>query len=147
MPLSERVLLETSAIVGLLNSADPYHQRARVAYEVVLDRGLEIWVTSYTVVEVIGRIEREFGPAILRAFLEKFSKVPRVYWIGAAIHDEASLMLDKVPWTGLAFVNLTTILAAQKLRAPVFTLNPGLFASVGVPAFPVSPIGSPSLLA
>ena len=49
--MPERLLVDTSAFYALFSATDLFHDRARAAYERLVDREWELCATSYTVVE------------------------------------------------------------------------------------------------
>ena len=135
MPRPERVLIDTSAFYALISANDDFHNEAKEAYEVMIDREQELWTTSYVLVEVIALVHRRLGFDPLRIFMEVIAQAVQVFWVDLTIHNEAWRQLVASRGMGLSFVDRTTALAAGHLRAHVFTFDRG-FIQQGIPVIP-----------
>ena len=135
MPAPETVLLDTSAIYALFIPSDTFHQRAIAAYEGLADREPELRVTSYTLVETFALLHRRHGFEVLSRLSEWQRSTLEIYWIGQAVHDEAWRQLAANQGRGLSFVDWSTVVASRRLRAHVFTFDPG-FATQGLSVVP-----------
>ncbi len=70
MALAERVLVDTSAFYALYSASDLFHDRAKVAYERLVDREQELWTTSYTLVETVALLHKRLGFDVVSKFSE-----------------------------------------------------------------------------
>lgn len=136
MALPERVLIDTSAFYALHSVSDLFHNRARIALERLIDRELELWTTSYTLVETVALLHRRLGFEVV----SKFSKWRRsnleVFWIDSQVHDEAWDRFTADQGRSLSFVDWTTVVASYQMGVPpVFTFDGG-FANEGLPVVP-----------
>jgi hypothetical protein len=76
MAIPERVLVDTSAFYALLSSTDEFDERARTAYERLLDREQELWTTSYILVEMAALTHRRLGFEALETFVRSVDRGP-----------------------------------------------------------------------
>ncbi len=137
MLVSDRVVVDTSALYALISARDVFHDAAKEAYERLLRDGRELWVTSYLLVEFGGLTERRLGFAPLKAFYDSANGVFETLWVDEEIHGQAWAELDRRSGQGLNFVDWTVLLAARQLDAAVFTFDEG-FAKEGAVVIPGS---------
>ena len=136
MALPRQILVDTSAFYALRSATDLFHNRARVAYERLLDREQELWTTSYTLVETVALMHRRLGFEVVSAFSEWSRRSNlQVHWIDKRMHDEAWDRFMAEQGRGLSFVDWTTAVASRKIGAPVFTFDQG-FVNQGLPVVP-----------
>ena len=136
MALPERVLVDTSAFYALRSATDLFHDRARVAYQHLLDREQELWTTSYTLVETAALLHRRLGFEVVSEFSEWGRRSGlQMLWIDGRVHGEAWDRFMAHQGRGLSFVDWTTVVASHEIGAPVFTFDGG-FANQGLPVVP-----------
>ena len=132
----DRVLVDTSAFYALFSATDLFHDRARSAYELLIDREYELWTTSYTLIETIALLHRRVDFLVVSRFAEWRSSNLGVLWIDSRVHDSAWRLFANTHGRGLSFVDWTTVVASREIdNAPVFTFDGG-FASQGLPVVP-----------
>jgi len=136
MPLPERAILDTSALYALVSATDTFHSRARLGYERLLDWESELWTTSYILVETSALVCHRLGFQPLKAFMETvLSGIIHILWVENTIHSEAWRRMVERQGRGLSLVDWTTVVAAERLRAHLFTFDQG-FSQEGVIIFP-----------
>ena len=134
MTLPNRVLVDTSAFYALISQTDTFHERARQAYERLIDRDLELWTTSYILVETIALVHSRLGFSVLSKFMASIGSNLSVL-VEGTVHGQAWQRLQAEQGHGLSFVDWTAVLASRSLDAHVFTFDRG-FADQGIPVLP-----------
>ena len=86
------IFIDTSAVVALLNAADPNHAAASDALRRHLDSARLI-THNYVVLEAAALLQRRFGVGVVRAFVERLLPRISVVWVDAARHDRAMTSL------------------------------------------------------
>ena len=136
MLVSERVLLDTSALYALLSVSDRFHAEATFAYERILDWEWEMWTTSYVVLETALLVHRRLGIEPLKALMETLlSDLVKIVWIDKTLLSEAWKRMVGSQGRGLSLTDWATIVTAGRLKAFVFSFDRGL-VSEGVSPFP-----------
>lgn len=135
MALPEQVVVDTSAFYALLSATDAFHTRAAETYERLLDREVELWTTSYILVELTALAHRRLGFNALQTSMQTVQRFFKIYWVDQATHWAAWRQFTTSQGAGLSFVDCTTLLVAQRLQAHIFTFDKG-FAAAGVPILP-----------
>lgn len=136
MPLPERVLIEDSAFIALLESTDPNHAVAVRTYQRLLDREQELWMTSLTAIRTAGAVQLHFGRDGLRVFNESIEGIIHVFWVDPATYQKAlATIADRQVGDNLTVEDSLTLTVAKLLRAYVFTFN-AHFARLGIATVP-----------
>lgn len=63
-------LVDSSAIVALVDSRDPTHDQALAAYHELVEDGYCLFTTNYVIAETLQLLELSFGPDIARRWLQ-----------------------------------------------------------------------------
>ena len=126
MPLPEDVVVDTSAFYALISASDEFHDSAVAAYERLVDRDLELWTTSYALVETIALVHRRLGFETLSQLLSVIESNVRVFWIDSSLHSIAMREFTSSAGRGLSLVDWTIVLAARIRSAHVFTFDTGI---------------------
>lgn len=136
MAQHNRVLIDTSAFYALLSSDDLFHQEAKDAYQLLLNREHSLWTTSYTLVETFALVHRRLGSKVILEFVQWQQSNLETYWVSQRIHDEAlKQFVDIEGGKGLSFVDCATAVVCRELDAHVFTFDRG-FTQAGLPVVP-----------
>lgn len=135
MALVERVVIDTSAFYALLSSGDLFHDAARDAFEVMIDREQEMWTTSYALVETMALVHRRLGFAMLSRLVDYCDKNLEVLWVDSELHSQAWDRLESSQGENLGFVDWTVAIGSRLLDAHVFTFDRG-FARQGIAVLP-----------
>ena len=136
MSLLKKAILDTSAFYALISSTDAFHPQAKVAYERLLDWEWELWTTSYILVETSALVHHRLGFESLKTFMDiMLSEIVHILWVENAIHSKAWRRMAERQGKGFSLVDWTTVVAAEHLKASVFTFDQS-FRHEGVLIFP-----------
>ena len=135
MPLPENVVVDTSAFYALISDSDEFHDSAVAAYERLVDRDLELWTTSYALVETIALVHRRLGFETLSQLLAIVESNVQVFWIESSIHSWAMREFMSSAGRGLSLADWTIVLAARIKSAQAFTFDNGI-ANSGILVVP-----------
>ena len=135
MPFSKRIVFDTSAFYALVSRTDSLHAQAMLSYERILDWEWETWTTSYVLVETQTLIRNRLGFECLKTFIETVPDIMRILWVESSITEEALKRMLANKGQKLSFVDWTTIVASEKLRASTFSFN-AMLSKVGLQVFP-----------
>ena len=134
--MPDRVILDTSAFYALISHSDAFHTQAKLAYERLLDWERELWTTSYVLVETSALVHHRLGIEPLKAFMETvLSDIIHILWVENTIHSEAWKRMLERQGEGFSLVDCSTIVAAERLKASIFTFDQD-FRQSGVLTFP-----------
>lgn len=135
MALPEKIVVDTSAFYALISAADEFHSRAEANYEVLKDRDVELWTTSYVLSETVALVHRRLGFDTLSQLLEIVESHVTVYWVGSLVHSAAMENFKAAGGRGLSLVDWTVLLVSRIESAQVFTFDAG-FVDHGVTTIP-----------
>lgn len=83
-----RVFVDTSALLALVNAEDRFHGRAVEAAAVLRSTGADLVTTSYVMVETYALLDRRLGRESVRRFREGFEPLLEVIWVSKEEHEE-----------------------------------------------------------
>jgi len=135
MQSPRRVVVDTSAFYALVSSTDGLHTQALLSYERILDWEWETWTTSYVLVETQTLIHNRLGFGRLRAFVDAVPQIMRILWVESSIVEEAMKRMFASNDRTLSFVDWTTVVACERLRASAFSFD-HMLSNAGVRVFP-----------
>lgn len=135
MPFSKRIVFDTSAFYALVSRTDSLHAQAMLCYERILDWEWETWTTSYVLVETQTLIHNRLGFECLKTFIETVPDIMRILWVESSITEEALKRMVANKGQKLSFVDWTTVVASEKLRASAFSFN-DMLSKAGLRVFP-----------
>ena len=110
-----KVFVDSSAILGGLNSADDWHGPATRAWEKLLGETTLLVTTNYVVVESFAVIQGWLGVPAVRSFLEEIVPTLRVEWVDEDTHRVASAALLAAGRRGLSLVDLCSFETMRRL--------------------------------
>lgn len=137
MDSPDNVLLDTSALYALISRTDDFHPRALDAYRDLLAGDSRLWITSYVLVEFGALVHHRLGFEPIRTFVESTQDVYETLWMDSEVHSQAWAEFENRSGRGLNFVDWTTLTAARKIGAAIFTFDEG-FAREGADIIPES---------
>jgi predicted nucleic acid-binding protein len=135
MSLSRRIIFDTSAFYALVSVTDSLHTPAMLCYERILDWEWEIWTTSYVLAETQTLIHNRLGFECLKTFIEAVPDIMRILWVESSITEEAWKRMLANRGQRLSFIDWTTIVACEKLRASIFSFA-DMPSEAGLRVFP-----------
>lgn len=129
-----RVFVDTSALLTLLDRADPRHQVARATLERLADE--ELVTHGYIVAEALAVVRRRFGVDGAIALLDGLLPAIDVRAVDEAVHAAATLRYRASLPTGTSFVDMVSLeFLAREDIAVAFVFDTD-FASAGVNVIP-----------
>ena len=129
--MPDRVLIDTSAFYALISTADEFHDRATTRYNDLIDQRANMFTTSYVLVECMALVHRRLGFAVLDNFVNSVRDVVTIIWMDPQNHWSAWDFMKDREGRGLSFVDCTTVVLANSLKAKVFAFD-GDFAREGL---------------
>jgi uncharacterized protein len=87
--VSDRVFVDTSAILALMVPSDRAHAVARRSFERLEAARAPLVTTSYVLVETYALLRSRFGLEAVRSFREDFAPLLDVIWIDEGVHNRA----------------------------------------------------------
>jgi predicted nucleic acid-binding protein len=132
----ERVFVDTSALIALLDRADPRHEAARATFLGLADRDL---VThGYVVAETLAVARRRFGVDAVIALLDDLLPVIAVLPVEPELHASAQRNYrDSLP-SGTSFVDQVSFgVMAQGSIETAFALDAD-FVAAGISVVPAA---------
>lgn len=116
------LFLDTSGLYAALVRSEGRHEEVVRSLRRALQRGEELWVTSYVLVETTALLQHRFGLGPVRDLHDAFVPVLRVQWVSELLHrkgmerlireDRRSLSLvDCVSFEFMRSQGLTDVLA------------------------------------
>ncbi len=82
-------LVDTSALVALLDGRDANHEAASGAWRQLLEQDEPIATTSYVLVETYALVQRRLGLDAVHTFTADFVPLLDVVWVDAELHNAA----------------------------------------------------------
>lgn len=135
MPVPERVLVDTSAFIALMDADDEFHKKSSDVYDGLLEAGCELWVSSYILVETISLARRRLGFQPVRDLLDSIDLRATTVWVDEPLHTATRVEFVAREGRRLSFVDCSTLLVAKSLGATVFAFDSD-FSLEGLPVVP-----------
>lgn len=83
-----RVLVDTSALLALMNAEDRFHGRAVEGANALRATSADLVTTCYVMVETYALLDRRLGRESVRRFREEFEPLLAVIWVSKDEHEE-----------------------------------------------------------
>ena len=81
-----KVFVDTSAFFATLVRNDYMHVRARETFQYLVEQSVELYTTSYVVLETIALLQARVGLDAARSFQHEFLSIIKVYWVDKSLH-------------------------------------------------------------
>lgn len=131
-----RVFVDTSALLTLLDRADPRHEPARAAFEALADD--ELVTHGYVVAETIAVTRRRFGVEGVMTLLDDLLPVIEIVPVEPAMHATAQARYRESLPSGTSFVDRVSLAVIERDSiTTAFALDPDL-AGPGLTLLPAS---------
>lgn len=89
-------LIDTSAILALLNPKDPHHEQAHDGFAVLEAEEAQLVTTSFVLVETYALLGRRMGLKAVRAFRADLAPLIEVVWVDHELHERGlDALLDR----------------------------------------------------
>lgn len=111
----ERVFVDTSALLALINASDRFHRSARDAWHDLLQGGAVLWTTNYVVVESAALVQRRIGLVGLQALCDALLPVVHVDWLDPPSHYAALAAVRAAGRGDLSLVDCASFEAMRRL--------------------------------
>lgn len=110
------VLVDTSALIALLNREDRYHDGATLVWRRLVLQDEPIICTNYVVVEAVALVQRRLGLAAVRHLLQDLIPWLSIDWVQPDIHEVAISALLAANSRGLSIVDCVSFEVARRKR-------------------------------
>ncbi len=111
-----QVLVDTSAIMALVNPNDEHHPRARSGFESLSTRKAGLLTSSYGLVETSSLLARRMDLSAAQAFRSDLVPPLEVAWVDEAVHEAALYLLIKRRRRGLSIVDTASFMVMRTRR-------------------------------
>ena len=117
----ERVFVDTGGWIALAERSDPYHERARRAWEMLSESGARIFTSVAVVLETFTFLDRRGSRELALRWRESLSTVGRfeVLGCGASDVDESWSYFDRKDLHKLSLVDAMTFVLMRRNRIRV----------------------------
>lgn len=110
------VLIDTSALLALLDRDDRYHDDATLVWRRLVLQNEPVICTNYVVVEAIALVQRRLGLAAVRRLLQDLIPWLSIEWVQPEIHEVAISALLAANRRGLSIVDCVSFEVARRKR-------------------------------
>lgn len=132
------VFVDSSALLGVLNRRDTFHQSASAEWRRLLDNGARLVSTNYVILECTALAQNRIGLDAVRLLQTDVQPVIDLLWIDRDTHGRASEQLVAANRRSLSLVDLTSFTTMREHRIDnVFTFDRH-FAEQGFRVLPSS---------
>ena len=123
MVVPESVVIDTSAFYALISDDDRFHDIAIETYNTLTNENVELWTTSYALLETIALVHRRLGFRILAQLLDIIESNVQIFFVEGGVHDAAMREFIATDGRGLSLVDWTVVLVARLKSARIFTFD------------------------
>jgi predicted nucleic acid-binding protein len=111
-----RVFIDTSAVLALLNPDDAHHDRARRSFETLRSKEVPLVTTSYVLVETYALLSRRMGLEAVQAFRTTMAPLIEVVWVDEEVHESGLDLLLERNQRRLSLVDVVSFLTIHENR-------------------------------
>jgi predicted nucleic acid-binding protein len=129
-----RVIVDTSALLALLDRADPRHEAARATFASLADA--ELVTHGYVVAESLAVARRRFGVDGAIALLEDLLPVLSILPVDPGLHLIVQARYRASLPGGTSFVDLVSFAVIERDQLDAAFATDADFAAAGVPILP-----------
>ena len=112
------VLVDTSALLAIVDADDRHHIQARRIWIDLLQRAEDLFCTSYVLVECFALVQNRLGIAAVRVLGEDILPVIRVHWIDPDEHQSGVSALLTAGRRDLSLVDCVSFDSMRRLAVP-----------------------------
>lgn len=110
-----RVLIDTSALLAVLDADDVNHLKGREAWRDLLDGEATLLCPNYVLLETIALVQRRLGIAALLRFQAELVPILEILWVDKSVHDAALAALLTARRRQLGLVDCVSFEIARRL--------------------------------
>lgn len=120
--------VDSSAIVAMVNRADPTHDQAIDAYHELIDAGYHLFTTDYVVAETTQLLEIAFGADVARQWL-RAQRLPVYHADEQDVKRAIVQMTSASPGTRLSMTDAISTVVMERLGvSDAFAVDPEFMA-------------------
>ena len=121
--MARNILIDTSAIFAIVSPGDRFHSQSRGIYSELLERGDQLFTTSYVLVESSALIHQRLGFEPLRAFIQSIRGVWETILIDRSTHEEIWTRMRTRDGARLSLVDWSVIVSSERTRSAIFAFD------------------------
>lgn len=87
------VMIDTSAIVAVMDTADDRHAAAGAFWREMVETGEEVHVSNYVLAETYAVLQRRYGIPAITHFMDEIEPLFTVHWVDADAHSAARALM------------------------------------------------------
>lgn len=110
------VLVDTSALLAILDRDDRYHDDATLVWRRLVLQNEPVICTNYVIVEAIALVQRRLGLAAVRRLLQDLIPWLSIEWVQPEVHEVAISALLAANRRGLSIVDCVSFEVARRKR-------------------------------
>lgn len=134
-----RVFVDTSALISMLDAADPNCRQAGETWRQFPTRGDCPVCTNYVVVETLVVLQRRLGMAAAEAFQQDVVPLLSVHWVDAELHGIGVANLFAARRRGLSLIDCISFAVMRRLGIDTAFTFDAHFAQQGFVCLPGNP--------
>lgn len=86
------VMVDTSAIIAILDAYDVRHAEADAVWRELVGNGEVMHISNYALLETISLVQRRFGPEAAARTIGEMEPLFTVHWVNADLHSAAEAL-------------------------------------------------------
>ena len=128
------IFLDTSAVYALADRRDPNHRIAVERFQAILDRGEELLLHNYVILESVALLQSRLGLDSALKFARESSAFA-IEWIDKDLHDSGARELERSAQHRLSLVDhLSFLVMRRRKTSTAFAFDPD-FKTAGFQLF------------
>jgi predicted nucleic acid-binding protein len=131
-----RVLVDTSALLAVLNADDAHHAEAQEVWQTLLSSDASLLCTNYVLLETFALVQHRLGIEALSIFQGDVVPVLRTEWVDAAVHATAVAALLTARRRKLSLVDCVSFEIGRRLGVEAAFTFDRHFAEQGFQCLP-----------
>jgi predicted nucleic acid-binding protein len=120
--------VDSSAIVAMVNRADPTHEQAVAAYHELIDGGYHLFTTDYVIAETLQLLEFGFGADVARQWLRD-QRLPVYYVEEQDVRRAIAQITSARPGSRISLTDAVSSVVMERLGvSDAFAVDPDFLA-------------------
>jgi uncharacterized protein len=125
------VLIDTSAIYGILDRTDPHHGSARASIEHLRSTGTGLVTHSYVLAETCALVQRRLGVEPVIRLHQTLIPMFDITWVDRDLHDRALAAVRSIGRKAVSLVDCTSFVLMRDLGIGTALAFDGDFVTQG----------------
>jgi predicted nucleic acid-binding protein len=131
-PRPDRVFLDSSGYLAVVNPRDTYHQQAHDAWAALIDQRCQTYTSSFVIAETHALFLTRLGYRHARAFLGQLrTTATRILWVQPAEVEAAETIIDDYSDKNFSLTDATSFVLMERYRIGVALTTDRNFAQYG----------------